>query len=354
MKQAPGTVPVRAPRRVTVRQIAAETGLSIATVSRVLNGHPHVAQHTRELIQRAVDRLGPHAPSPRSTAARPFLPPPAIFLRCPYQLTDYFGLIVSSIAETLELHGRHLILDAGRIAKRETVLPTLATRPGIGGAILILPPEPDSQVEELRAGGLPFVIVDPRTPPPRDVPAISAAHFSGARALTEHLLRLGHRRIGVLAGPQNWLAGKARLAGHNSALADIGMLADPRLLRCGEPAAPFGYHGAAELLSLPDPPTAIVGFNDKVAVGALSAATERGLRVPGDLSVTGFDDLDLAQATTPRLTTVRQPLEEMGRMAVGLMVRLLECHQIERLHVELATELVVRASTGPVPAQPVR
>src|SRR5262245_64944656 len=101
----------RASGRATVRQVAAETGLSIATVSRVLNGHPHVAPHTRDLIQQAVHRLGPHAPCPRAlTRARAGTErTPAVFLRCPYQLTDYFGLIVSSIAETLQLHGRRLI-----------------------------------------------------------------------------------------------------------------------------------------------------------------------------------------------------------------------------------------------------
>ena len=125
------------------------------------------------------------------------------------------------------------------------------------------------------------------------------------------------------------------------------MLADPALVRAAEPTTAFGHTAAAELLDLPDPPTAIVGFNDKVAVGIIAAAADRGLRVPDDLSVTGFDDLDLAQATTPKLTTVRQPLEEMGRMAVGLLVRLLQRHQLDALHVELATELVVRGSTGP-------
>ncbi len=333
----------RPARRVTVRDIAAETGLSIATVSRVLNGHPHVAEHTRDLIRQAVDRLGPHAPLPRTAPPRD-PSPPAVFVRCPYVLTDYFGLIVSSIAETLHLHGRHIILDAGRIAQNETVLPTLADRPGLGGAILILPPEPGRSLENLRDRGFPFVVVDPRTTPPRDIPAVSAAHFAGARALTEHLLELGHRRIGVLAGPQNWLAGKARLAGHTSALADIGLLADPALVRAAEPTTEFGHTAAAELLALPDPPTAIVGFNDKVAVGVLAAATDRGVRVPADLSVTGFDDLDLADATG--LTTVRQPLEEMGRMAVGLLVRLLEGHRLDALHIELATDLVIRQSTG--------
>src|SRR5581483_678403 len=114
----------------------------------------------------------------------------------------------------------------------------------------------------------------------------SAAHFAGSRSITAHLAGLGHRRIGVIAGPHNWLAGQARLAGHASALAAAGLLdSSPR-------------------------PTALACFNDKTAVGALAAAAARGLRVPADLSVTGFDDIDLAQATSPMLTTVRQPLAE--------------------------------------------
>src|SRR5262249_7440329 len=111
-----------------------------------------------------------------------------------------------------------------------------------------------------------------------------------------------------------------------------------------------GYRAAGELLDRPDRPTAIVGFNDKAAVGALRATAERQLRVPGDLSVAGFDDIDLSRVSQPMLTTVRQPLQEMGRMAVTLLVRLLDGHQLEALHVELATELVVRGSTGPASA----
>jgi LacI family transcriptional regulator len=328
--------------RVTVRDIAAATGVSIATVSRVLNEHTNVAPHTRDLVRRAVEELG--APSPRARAAQG-----TVYVRCPYLLTDYFGLIVSSIAETLELHGRQLVLDAGEASQQATVLPTLAGRPGIAGAILILPPEPADDLEELRTQGFPFVVVDPRTATPRDIAAVSASHFAGARSVARHLVELGHRRIGVLAGPHNWLAGQARLAGHTSALADVGVLPTAELIRSGEPTTRFGYHAAGELLDLPEPPTALVGFNDKAAVGALAAAAQRGLRVPADLSVAGFDDIELAQATSPRLTTVRQPLQEMGRMAVGLLVRLLERHRLEALHVELSTELVIRESTGPVP-----
>jgi LacI family transcriptional regulator len=332
-------------RRVTVRDIAAHTGVSIATVSRVLNDGANVAPHTRELVQRAAQELGAQPAGTRAQAAR--AAQGAVYLRCPYLLTDYFGLIVSSIAETLELHDRTLILNAGEAAQQETVLPTLPSRPGIDGAIVILPPEPSEQLIALRARGFPFVVVDPRTPMPRDIAAVSAAHLAGARSITAHLTALGHRRIGLIAGPQNWLPGQARLAGHVSALADAGVLPDPALTRAGEPTTHFGHRAADELLDLPQRPTALIGFNDKAAVGALAAARRRGLRVPEDLSIAGFDDIDLAQATTPQLTTVRQPLQEIGRMAVSLLIRLMERHRLDALHVELATELIVRDSTGP-------
>ena len=338
MSRSPG-------RRATVRDIAARTGVSIATVSRVLNGHPHVAPETRQLVRLAAEELSARSPGRGADGAR--APGGAVYLRCPYVLTDYFGLIVSSIAETLALHGRAVILDAGTAGQQATVLPSLPSRPGVAGAIVILPPEPGEQLASLRARGFPFVVVDPRTPPPRDIAAVSAAHFAGARSVTAHLVQLGHRRIGMIAGPPNWLAGQARLAGHASALAEAGLLHPPELTRASEPTVRFGYRAAGELLDLPQPPTALACFNDKTAVGALAAAAERGLRVPGDLSVTGFDDIDLAQATSPMLTTVRQPLAEMGRMAVSLLVRLLNGHQVDALHVELATDLIVRGSTGP-------
>ena len=336
------------PRRVTVRDIAAHTGVSIATVSRVLNEQANVAPRTRDLVRRAAEELGAQTDATGRAAA---VRQGAVFVRCPYVLTDYFGLIVSSIAETLELHGRTLILNAGEAAQQAAVLPALPTRAGVGGAIVILPPEPSEQLVALRGRGFPFVVVDPRTAMPRDIAAVSAAHFAGARSLTAHLTRLGHRRIGVIAGPDNWLASEARLAGHASALAEAGVLPSPELVRATEPTTRHGYQAANALLDLPQRPTALIGFNDKAAVGALTAAAQRGLRVPDDLSIAGFDDIDLAQATSPMLTTVRQPLAEMGRMAVSLLIRLLDGHRVDALHVELATELVVRGSTGAAPAR---
>jgi LacI family transcriptional regulator len=326
-------------RRVTVRDIAAETGMSIATVSRALNDHHVVTPATRALVHEAAARLRARIGAPGETRAG------TVFVRCPYVLTDYFGLIVSSIAETLTLHGRQLVLAAGEAAARTALLTDLDGRGGPAGVIVILPPEPGDDLVELQRRRMPFVVVDPRTTLPRDIVSVSAAHFSGARKLTAHLVELGHRRIGVIGGPTEWLASDARLAGHNAALADVGVLPSAELLRAVEPTTDYGHWAAGELLDLPDRPTALVCFNDKAAVGAVRAAAERGLTVPGELSVTGFDDLDLAQATG--LTTVRQPLQEMGRMAVSLLIRLLERHELDALHVELATELVVRSSTSP-------
>ncbi|MEY9893173.1 LacI family transcriptional regulator [Catenulispora sp. MAP5-51] len=331
--------------KATVRDIAAATGVSIATVSRVLNDHANVAPATRDLVQRTVERLGAQAGAESDPEA-----PGAVYLRCPYTLTDYFGLIVSSIAESLEPHQRTLILDAGENSQAASVLPTLAGRGGVAGAIMILPPEPDEQLVALRAQGFPFVVVDPRGEVPRDIAAVSAAHLAGARSATHHLLAAGHRRIGVIAGPEEWLAARDRLAGHTSALADAGILPDRELVRFVEPTVRLGHWAAGELLDLPSAPTALVCFNDKTAIGAMAAAADRGLRVPADLSVTGFDDIDLAQAASPMLTTVRQPLAEMGRMAVSLLIRLIDRRPVDALHVELATELVVRGSTGPLPA----
>ncbi|XVS62953.1 LacI family DNA-binding transcriptional regulator [Actinosynnema sp. CA-299493] len=331
--------------RATVRDVAAATGLSIATVSRVLNGQANVAERTRELVLRTVAGLG--AEAPRARGAKPAGP---IYVRCPYLLTDYFGLIVSSVAETLALHHRQVALSAGVSAQRESVLPGLAARADVGGAILILPPEPAEELVRLRDRRFPFVVVDPRTELPRDVASVSAAHFAGARRLMAHLVELGHRRIGIIGGPRDWLAGDGRLAGYAAALSDVGVLPSAELLRhVDEPTEENGHLVARDLLALADRPTALVAFNDKMAVGALRAARELGLDVPRDVSVAGFDDLDLSRATWPELTTVRQPLQEMGRMAVTLLMRLLDRHELEALHVELATELVVRASTGPAP-----
>jgi LacI family transcriptional regulator len=350
MKQDPVSDLVTGTGRVTVRAIAAETGLSIATVSRVLNGGDNVASDTRQRVRQVVERLGDRAPEPRRRAAVPTTRPP-VFVRCPYLLTDYFGHIVTSIAESLAQHGQGMVLDAGDAVVRSPAVRELSRRRDTYGAVLILPPEPRADIEALTARGYPFVVVDPRTAVPRGAVSVSAAHFSGARAVTRHLVELGHRRIGVITGPPDWRTRDDRVGGHLAALAEAGMLGDPELIRDGEPATKTGVRAGGELLDLRPRPSAVVCFNDKVAVGVMEAGAARGLRVPRDLSVVGFDDIDVSRATTPRLTTVRQPLQEMGRTAVTMLIRQLDGHAHEALSMELETRLVVRESTGPAPGR---
>ncbi|RKE22823.1 LacI family DNA-binding transcriptional regulator [Streptomyces sp. TLI_171] len=330
--------------RVTVREIAAAAGVSPATVSRVLTGQAVVADETRAAVRDAMDRLGTPEPAAKRTAR-----PGAVFVRCPYLLTDYFGTIVTAVAETLERHGRELILSAGGSTRHNGALAELPRRRDLAGALLILPVEEGEELERLRRQDFPFVVIDPRTPVPRDIAAVSASHFTGARNLTAHLAALGHRRIGIINGPGDWLASTSRFAGHTSALAEVGVLIPPELVASIEPTSDWGYSAAGRLLDLPDRPTALVAFNDKAAVGALRAAHERGLRVPEDVSIAGFDDDYLSRTSIPTLTTVRQPLEELGGLAVSLLLRLIEGTTVEALHVELATELITRNSTGPVP-----
>jgi LacI family transcriptional regulator len=214
------------------------------------------------------------------------------------------------------------------------------------GAVLMLPEESNAELWALRETGYPFVVVDPRVQLDEGIPAVSAANASGARAATEHLLSLGHRRIGAIMGPVDWMASTERLNGYRAALAAAGVLPAPELVVESDFSIDSGVAAARALLDLPERPTAIFGFNDNVAIGALRAAAERGIRVPDELSVVGFDDSEQSALVTPALTTVRQPLAEMGRMAVSLLLRLLDHQRVEAMSIELATRLVVRDSTA--------
>jgi len=331
-------------QRATIVDVAREAGVSTATVSRVLNSSASVSPQTRAVVLEAIER---HGLTARRRRLRDHPLPGLVAVRCPYLLDDYFGAILSAIARTLRERGKVLMLSVEALEGDEPSLAGLLRTELTEGALLILPPEPGPVLAGLRAAGYPFVVVDQRTALPPDIAAVSAAHLAGARLATEHLLRLGHTQIAAIAGPRNWIAAEDRLLGYRTALAASGRLAPEGLIReGGEPTVAHGLAAARALLDLPEPPTAIVAFNDKVAIGAMEAAAERGLRIPGDLSVVGFDDLELSRVVIPRLTTVRQPLEEMARMGAELLLRLIGGREIDTLHVELATELVIRDSTA--------
>jgi LacI family transcriptional regulator len=335
-----------ASQRLTIRQIADLAGVSIATVSRVLNGRGDVSDETREFVSQVIRENGYTANrNARSlSAGRTGL----VGILVPLVYPAYFSAILAGAAEALSAENLQIVLSpTGHEHDREvSVLDRLH---GLtDGALIILPEESSEELERLLDGGYHFVVLDPLMPLDERIPSVSAAHTSGADQAMRHLLGLGHRRIAQITGPRGWLATEDRRRGYRAALAAAGILPDPALEVEAEPEIPPGRVAADYLLDLPEPPTAIFAFNDNIAIGAIQAARARGLSVPEDLSIVGFDDVEHATIVTPALTTVRQPLAEMGRTAVSLLMRLLlERQRVEALHVELATRLVVRDSTAP-------
>ena len=331
--------------RSTIHDIAEEAGVSVATVSRVLNARDHVAPATRELVSRIVRERGYVAN--RSARNLQFGRTGLVGLLVPLVHPSYFSTIVAGATEALSEHDLRAVLSSTEHKHdREVTLLDRLMHGMADGALVVLPEESSEELERLLDTNYRFVVIDPRLPLDARIPAVSAANTTGADRATRHLLELGHRRIAAITGPHDWVATEERRRGYHGALASAGILPDPSLEIEADFEIPGGTRAAAELLDLPERPTAIFAFNDNLAIGAIRAARARGLQVPDDLSVVGFDDSELASLITPELTTVRQPLAEMGRTAVNLLRRLLDGQRVETLHVELGTRLVVRASTA--------
>jgi LacI family transcriptional regulator len=336
--------------RATIRDIADLAGVSIATVSRVLNGRPDVAPDTRETVLQVVRAQG--FSTNRGARGLSSGRTGIIGLTLPLVNDAFFGPILSGASEALyERDMRILLAPTLHEHDREVSLMERITRGTTDGAILILPEESTEELLHLYELGYPFVVVDPREPPPEGIPCVAAMHAAGAKLATEHLLDLGHRHIGVVTGPTGWYANDERLIGFRAAMASAGLLPDAKLIAESDWSIPSGEVAAEHLLSFADPPTAIFAFNDNAAIGVLNAARRRGLRIPEDLSIVGFDDTFQAMIVTPHLTTVRQPLAELGRMGVSLLTRLLVGQRLDARRIELSTTLVVRDSTGPVPSR---
>jgi LacI family transcriptional regulator len=331
-------------QKVTIRQVAEAAGVSIATVSRVLNGRADVSGTTRQAVERVLRERGYQAGGrrPQTSSATGL-----VGVTMPLVHPGYFAQILSGAAEALYEHDLRAVLGPTRHShERETSLLERLVGGDADGAILVLPEESAAELRALREHGFPFVVVDPRTEVPDGIPVVRAAHSSGATQATGHLLSLGHRRIGVIAGPEGWVATQERLRGYHAALAGAGVLPDDALVRYSNFRIDGGRAAAASLLDLPAPPTAVFAFNDSMAIGAMQEAAARGLRVPGDCSVVGFDDTVEASVVVPALTTVRQPLAELGRTAVSVLLRQLNDRHFEPLSIELETRLVRRNSTG--------
>jgi len=342
------TSALRPGKRATIRDIASLAGVSIATVSRVLNQRPDVSPETREAVLQVVREYG--FSMNRGARALSMGRTGLIGMTVPFLHEPYFAFILSGVAEALyEQDMRVVVCPTAHQHDREVTLLDRLMHGTTDAAILLLPEESNDELQALHDSGYSFVVVDPRETLHDGLPCVSAAHSTGAQEAVQHLISLGHRRIGAVTGRRAWVASVERLNGYYAALGQAGLTPDPALVVEADWQVTAGRPAAGTLLDGPDPPTAIFAFNDNIAVGVLQAAAERGLRVPEDLSVIGFDDSEQAAIVTPALTTVRQPLAEMGRMTVSLLLRLLDHQPIEALRIEVGTKLIVRASTGPAP-----
>ena len=338
--------------RTTLAEIAREANVAISTVSKVLNGHTDVAVSTRLRIERLLtEHSYRRTPSARRTAGRTGL----IDL-----VTDepdsLWGLeVLAGVSAAAQDLGLGLIVSAARHLpatgrrRPETLLPH-----GSEGAILALSTLTERQRLDLDRRSIPFVLVDGAAQAPPDAFSIGATDFAGGYVAAEHLIRLGHHRIGMIGGPRQSPYARARVAGYRAALDSAGLAADPLLVQAGDLGHLGGLQAAGRLLGLDDPPTAIFAIDDQLASGAYEAVRRAGLATPGDISVVGFGDLPFASWLAPPLTTVRQPLRAMGVTAAHTLLRLLGDEQLVSSRIELATELVVRLSTGPARPSPAR
>jgi len=335
-------------RRVTLKDVAQLTGVSAVTVSNVLNNQPNVSEATRASVRDALRRTGYIA----NLAARGLAGgrTNTLGMLVPDLSSQYMGEIVRGASDEARASGLEMLISTASDIEWERKQVAFL-RDITDGLLLLLPYTPDNLLLEIEKAGVPVVVIDHRGTQIM-LPSVSVNNYSGARAAATHLLALGHRRIGLVSGPIGYGASAARLRGYKKALLAAGIPFDKTLVAGGDFRQPGGFKAAQKLLSLAEPPTAIFAANDLMAFGVMEAIKEHGLRVPDDISVMGFDDIPMASQVYPPLTTIRQPLYEMGVAAVRIMNAIRHRVKPLRDRVILPTELVERATTAHVSSAP--
>lgn len=328
-------------KRATLSAVAADAQVSMSTVSKVLNGRAGVAPPTRARIEELLSKHG----YTRRGAVIPGAPLIEVVFA---ELDNAWAMeLVRGAEEVGHENGMGIIVT--RSGTRHSPGPDwidAVIRRQPFGIVLIMSDLPPAHKERLRRLNIPFVLVDPSGNPAADVPSVGAANWDGGLQATQHLIELGHRDIGVIAGPLDVMCARARVSGYRSAMEAAGLPIRRDLLVPGNFHIDSGVEGGLRLLSLPDRPTAIFATNDLQALGVYEAARSLGMSVPDDLSIVGFDDVQFAAWAAPTLTTIHNPLLEMAQEAVRTLIDMRSGTQIGTRRRELVTELVVRESTS--------
>lgn len=331
--------------RPTIAQIAQIAGVSVPTVSKVLNGRTDVALQTRERVERIIEEHG----FVRNRAARALRKGKTglVDLIIPRLDDEYFLPILEGVGQVLREAGARLVLTATNYLPAEEVqwIDTV-TDHSTDGILLVLPS--DEAIEHLERSGLPFVLIHSQGGLLSMAPSVRITSWEGGFVATTYLINLGHRRIAYIGKTSQARDAIERIAGYHAALGEAHLPLDPQLECAGEFTEVDGYNATRALLELPEPPTAIFAGNDRQAAGVYRALHEVGLSVPGHMSVIGFDNLPYTEMMNPPLTTIHAPRLELGRTAATMLLHLINGEPLEMTRVVLSTEFIERQSCRPL------
>jgi len=336
-------------RRYTIRDVASAANLAVSTVSKALNGRPDVSEETRLRVKRIADELG----FTQNTFAQNLINGRSNLVAIVADELDseYHNQILRGIARAAQnRHLEVLLTFTPRAGAALTTCMQVRQRGIADSAVVISPKARDEEgLRDLHGTGFSSVIVNPTLRLP-ELASVESTWAAGSYTATRHLLDLGHRKIALIAGELEYAFGRERVEGYKAALQDFGLYENPRLVAVGTPCDEMlGHHAVSHWLDHGEPFTAVVCFNDLVAYGVMRELTARGIVVPQQVSVVGFDDLPASRYVVPGLTTVRQPSEDIGLRAMQLVADQLDGVNRAARHVQMPTTLMVRSSTAPPP-----
>jgi len=328
----------------TSQDVAKKAGVSVATVSRVLNGLPNVSQHVRTQVLSAVKELNyhPNRTAQRLRAGRSHV----IGLIISDIQNPFFTAIVRGIEDVAYRDGYSLILcNSDEDPEKEKLYINVMRSEEVAGVILVSASEAAPQVDDLIAYNIPVVAVD-RQIDDREIDSVLAANIEGACEAVTYLIQLGHRHIGFIGLPLTRTPGKERYEGYQRALRDHNLPLSPDLVRIADAKQPGGYNAAHDLLVNQPHITALFVANNLMTLGALTATRQRGLKIPDEISIVGFDDMPWASLLQPPLTAVAQPTYQMGQRAAELLLGRMKERTKPVANERMQTQLIVRGSTG--------
>jgi len=330
--------------RIRMQEIAVKAGVSLATVSRTIHSPHLVKTETREHIRQVMTEY--HYVYNMTASDFSKKRSSVIGVIIPTTKGAIFSNSTQTIQEKAQEKGFSLIVgNTGYDGDVESTLLRQFQERRLAGIILTgFAIGQESAVREVVQSGIPCVVIW-ETLEDSSLSFVGFNNFTAAYSMTEYLIRLKHERIGLILGPYTKVRrARRRLEGYLAALGDNGLRYDPRMVIEKHPTLHEGEEAMRKLMSMRQPPTAVFAASDMLAVGALAAAREKGFRVPEDVSVAGFDDIDFAAFSNPPLTTVRVPASQMGKMAVEMLVEMIEGNSGEVRQITLDTELIVRGS----------